>query len=244
MAVQLIHSHLAALPSDYPADKAIREAVEEANRKITPVDKDHEVPQLRVGTAVIVALVRQEAEGPLAWIGHIGDCRGYLIRAGRLNRITHDHTAVQSLLNQNLITPQEAYRHPDAGVLTRSLGVQPEVEIEIEKHPLAVGDTLLLCSDGLWDAIPEKEIERSASDLTVESSAHKLLSSGSGGRRPRQHRHRDGAGQRDPRSAPQIRPDQLVEVALRDLSAGSYRPRRADLPHVLGELIRAFSEML
>jgi serine/threonine protein phosphatase PrpC len=175
MAVQLIHTHLAALSQDYPADKAIREAAEQANAKITPVDKDPDVPQLRVGTAVVVALVQQEAEGAHAWIGHIGDCRAYLVRAGRLHRLTLDHSAVQSLLNRNLITPEEAYHHPDTLVLTRSLGVGPEVEIDIEKHPFAVGDTLLLCSNGLWDSVSDKEIERTASGPTVEAAARNLL---------------------------------------------------------------------
>lgn len=175
MAVQLIHSYLAALPDVYPADKAIREATERANAKITPVDKDPEVPQLRIGTTVIIAIVQQGEEGANAWIGHIGDCRAYLVRAGRLHRLTKDHSGVQSLLDRNLITPEEAYRHPDTSVLTRSLGVKPEVEIDIEKHSLAVGDTLLLCSDGLWNSVPEIEIERVASGPTVGVAALNLL---------------------------------------------------------------------
>jgi serine/threonine protein phosphatase PrpC len=175
MAVQLIQTHLAALPQDYPAEKAIRDAVEYANAKITPVDKDPEVPQLRVGTAVVVALVQQVAGGAQAWVGHVGDCRAYLVRADRLNRLTSDHSAVQSLLNRSLIAPEEAYHHPDTSVLTRALGVGPQVEIDIEGHAFAVGDTLLLCSDGLWDSIPEKMIEMTASGPTVESAAHSLL---------------------------------------------------------------------
>jgi PPM family protein phosphatase len=175
MAVQLIHSYLAGLPDIYPADKAIREAAEKANAKITPVDKDPEIPQLREGTSVIVALLQQKAEGAHAWIGHIGDCRAYLARAGRLHRLTKDHSGAQSLLDRNLVTPEDAYRHPDASVLTRSLGVRPEVEIEIEKHSLAVGDTLLLCSDGLWRSVPEIEIERAASGPTVGVAALNLL---------------------------------------------------------------------
>jgi protein phosphatase len=175
MAVQLIQAHLTSLPHDYPAEKAIKEAVEQANAKITPVDKDPDVPQLRVGTTVIVALVQQVQEGAHAWIGHIGDCRAYLLRAGRLHRLTSDHSAVQSLLNRNLITPEEAYHHPDTSVLTRALGVGPEVEIDIEGHAFAVGDTLLLCSDGLWDSVPEKDIQTTAAGPTVEAAAHSLL---------------------------------------------------------------------
>ncbi|MGD0939122.1 MAG: protein phosphatase 2C domain-containing protein [Terracidiphilus sp.] len=175
MAVQLIQSHLAALPEDYPAEKAIHDAIEQANAKITPVDKDHEVPQLRVGTAVVVALVQQIAEGAQAWIGHVGDCRAYLLRAGHLDRLTSDHSGVQSLLNRSLITPEEAYRHPDTSILTRSLGVGPEVEVDIEGHALATGDTLLLCSDGLWDTLSDKVIEATASGPTVEAAVHGLL---------------------------------------------------------------------
>jgi serine/threonine protein phosphatase PrpC len=174
-AVEQIHSYLVALPQDYAADKAIREAAAQANTKIAPADKEPDVPQLRVGTAVVIALLQQDAEGCYAWIGHIGDCRAYLVRAGRLHRLTLDHSGVQSLLTRSLIAPEEAYHHPDTGVLTRSLGTQPEVEIDIEKHPMAVGDTLLLCSDGLWDSVSEKEIERTASGPTVEAAARNLL---------------------------------------------------------------------
>jgi serine/threonine protein phosphatase PrpC len=124
-----------------------------------------------------VAVVQQRAEGIYAWIGHIGDSRAYLIRAGRLHRLTTDHSAVQALLNRNLITPEEAKNHPDSSVLTRSLGHQPEVEIDIEQHPLAIGDTLLLCSDGLWGFVSEQDIQRAADvpGQTLETVAHSLL---------------------------------------------------------------------
>jgi serine/threonine protein phosphatase PrpC len=81
------------------------------------------------------------------------------------------------MLSHNIITPEQAKNHPDASVLTRSLGHQPEVEIDIEQHPLAIGDTLLLCSDGLWGFVSELDIEKVADvpGLTLESSAHGLL---------------------------------------------------------------------
>jgi len=124
-----------------------------------------------------VAVVQQRATGTCVWIGHIGDSRAYLVRAGRLHRLTTDHSAVQAMLSRNLITPEEAKNHPDSSVLTRSLGHQSEVEIDIEQHPLAIGDTLLLCSDGLWGFVSELDIEKvaEAPGLTLESSAHGLL---------------------------------------------------------------------
>jgi protein phosphatase len=124
---------------------------------------------------VVAALLQQRGDITNACIGHIGNSRAYLMRAGRLHRLTTDHSAVQTLLNRNLITPEEAKNHPDASVLTRCLGHQLDVEIEIEQLPLAVGDTLLLCSYGLWGFVPESDIQTAAASLSVEAAAHNLL---------------------------------------------------------------------
>ena len=177
MVAEYFYLHLVALPRDYPADNAIREAVERVNAKIVATACAPGSPLPRMGSTVVVALLQQDAARIHAWVGHIGDSRAYLLRAGRLHRLTTDHTAVQSLLAHNLIPPEEALHHPDAAVLTRILGQQPEVEIDLERHPLAIGDTLLLCSDGLWRFVPEQEIQTAAAGLTMESTAHDLLES-------------------------------------------------------------------
>ena len=104
-----------------------------------------------------------QAQCRRAWIGHIGDSRAYHVHDGRLSRVTNDHSAVQALLNRNLITPEAARHHPDASVLTRSLGHQPEVDIDMTMVQLATGDTLLLCSDGLWGYVEEQQIATSSS---------------------------------------------------------------------------------
>jgi serine/threonine protein phosphatase PrpC len=174
MVAEYFYLHLAALPRDYPADSAIREAVERVNAKIVAAAAPGS-PHPNMQSSVVVALLQQDAASIHAWVGHIGDSRAYLLRAGRLHRLTTDHTAVQSLLDRNLITPDEALHHPDAAVLTRVLGQQPEVQIDLERHPLAIGDTLLLCSDGLWRFVPEQDLEVAAGSLTIESAAHDLL---------------------------------------------------------------------
>ena len=69
----------------------------------------------------------------------------------------------------------EAVGHPEAGVLTRYLGQRTGVDFEIDHLPLAIGDTLLLCSNGLWNTLPELEMETLAGGVTVEGSAQKLL---------------------------------------------------------------------
>jgi serine/threonine protein phosphatase PrpC len=175
IVVENYYAYLTALPSDYPAEDAIREATKYANANIVEFAGTRHSPQLRKGSAVVVALLQQENDITHAWIGHIGDCRAYLLRAGRLHRLTTDHTAVQSLLVHNLILPEEAENHPESTVLTRSLGRMPEVEIDIEQHPLGLGDTLLLCSDGLWRTVPDREIEEATGSPALEDSARNLL---------------------------------------------------------------------
>jgi serine/threonine protein phosphatase PrpC len=177
MVVENFYAHLSALPPDYPVDIAIRGAAARANAQIMAAASAPGSPNQRMGSTVVVAVVQHQADETCAWIGHIGDSRAYLVRAGRLHRLTTDHTAVQALLSRNLITPEEAQNHPDSSVLSRSLGHQPEVEIDIEQHPLAIGDTLLLCSDGLWGFVSELDIQRVADvpGMTLETSAHRLL---------------------------------------------------------------------
>jgi protein phosphatase len=177
MVVECFQQVLSGLPQDYAPDQAIRDACAHANATVVAQAALPDSPYKRMGSTVVMALIVQDANGIRAWIGHVGDSRAYLLRDGRLSRITNDHSAVQALLNRNLITPEEAQNHPDASVLTRSLGHHPEVEIDIEMVPLAVGDSLLLCSDGLWGFVPEAEIERAVADpgLTLEAAAQALL---------------------------------------------------------------------
>jgi len=177
IAVENFYTYLASLPKDYPVDNGLRGAAARAHAQIVAAASAPGSPYQHMGSTVVVAVLQQRAEGICAWIGHIGDSRAYLIRAGRLHRLTIDHSAVQALLSRNLITPEEAKNHPDSSVLTRSLGHQPEVEIDIEQHPLAIGDTLLLCSDGLWGLVSELDIQRAVDvpGQTLETAAHGLL---------------------------------------------------------------------
>ncbi|MGA3370653.1 MAG: protein phosphatase 2C domain-containing protein [Terracidiphilus sp.] len=175
MVVKHFREHLTRLPAEYPAKLAIREAAEIANAKILAAPREPGTVNVRMGSTVVAAVLQEGDDGPVAWIGHVGDSRAYLWRVGRLYRLTIDHSAVQSMLSRKLITPEEAEHHPDIPVLTRSLGRLPEVEIDIERHPLAVGDTLLFCSDGLWGFVPEHEIEKAAGGPSLEAAAQKLL---------------------------------------------------------------------
>ncbi len=175
MAVDVLSSALAAMPTFFPPAIAIQEAACRTNAEIFAAAAEPGTAYNRMGTTVALALLQQAPEqrrAPVrAWVGHIGDSRAYLARNGRLQRITRDHSAMQLLIDRGLITPQEARRHPDASVLTRSLGHEPHVEIELNEVALQPGDSLLLCSDGLWGFVPEQEIERVLADSTLDAEA-------------------------------------------------------------------------
>jgi serine/threonine protein phosphatase PrpC len=180
LAVEALCAGLADMPTFFPPAIAIQEAASRANAEIAAAAAEPDSPNSRMGTTVVLALLHPDPDQPSAvqaWIGHVGDSRAYVVHDSRLSRITRDHTAVQLLLEHNLIAPEEAHNHPDASVLTRTLGREPNVEIELNSVALQPGDSLLLCSDGLWGYVPEPEIERVLADpaLSAEAASRALL---------------------------------------------------------------------
>lgn len=109
-----------------------------------------------MGTTITAAVL---TDGRMHLV-HVGDSRAYLLRDGRLTRLTEDHTLVQRLVNEGKLTPQEAEIHPHRSVLTRALGVEADVEIDRMSEDVRTGDRILLCSDGLTSMVPEEEITR------------------------------------------------------------------------------------
>ncbi|PYF09887.1 protein phosphatase [Rhodobacter viridis] len=132
--------------------------------------------------ATLVALLLHEDGFACLWAG---DSRAYLLRAGKLFRLTEDHTEVQALLNAGAITPDEARYWPRRNVITRAIGVTDLPECERMGGPLEPGDLFLLCSDGLTGLVEDAEIERIAAEpvpaqvicdalvaLTLDRGAH------------------------------------------------------------------------
>lgn len=109
-----------------------------------------------MGATVALACVR----GRQAFIAHMGDSRAYLLRQGRLERLTQDHTVVGILLRGGEITPEEAKHHPARSRLSRYVGMQGVVYPDVRAVELANGDRLLLCSDGLTGMVEDAEIAR------------------------------------------------------------------------------------
>jgi protein phosphatase len=100
-----------------------------------------------MGTTVVACLV---ADGGRVVIGHVGDSRAYLLRDGRLQALTRDHTIVEELVDRGLLAADEAERHPYKNVLSRNLGARPETRVDLLELVMRGGDRLLLCSDGLF----------------------------------------------------------------------------------------------
>lgn len=93
-----------------------------------------------------------------ALIGHVGDSRAYLFRTGKLEQLTKDHSYVQMLIENGYITKEEALHHPHRNIITRAIGTEREVEADILTIDLLAGDLLLLCSDGLNNAVTDGQI--------------------------------------------------------------------------------------
>jgi PPM family protein phosphatase len=100
-----------------------------------------------MGTTVVACLV---VDPKRVVIGHVGDSRAYLLRHGRLQSLTRDHTIVEELVDRGVLQADEAERHPYKNVLSRNLGSKPETRVDLFELELRPGDRLLLCSDGLY----------------------------------------------------------------------------------------------
>lgn len=93
-------------------------------------------------------------------VAHVGDTRAYLLRDGRLSRLTTDHSRVRELVDAGRLTPQEAAVHPERALLARALGHGDPDGPDLGTHPAQAGDRYALCSDGLWTLLPDAAIER------------------------------------------------------------------------------------
>ena len=107
-----------------------------------------------MGTTLVSAV----AEEKYAIVCNIGDSRAYLIRDGEITRITHDHSVVQTLVENGNITAEEARTHPNRNLITRALGVSANIVPEYNRCEIEEGDILLLCTDGLTNMVADDDI--------------------------------------------------------------------------------------
>ncbi|MDQ8733443.1 Stp1/IreP family PP2C-type Ser/Thr phosphatase [Paenibacillus sp. LHD-38] len=150
----------------------IRQAISKANEAVFELASRNENYH-NMGTTIVAALVKQDN----AIIGHVGDSRAYKIKEGVITQITNDHTLVNELVKSGQLSPEEAAHHPRRNVLTRAVGTDSHVDIEVQSVEWSPHDVLLLCSDGLSNMVSEQQMLQTVSteQLELEAKADHLI---------------------------------------------------------------------
>jgi PPM family protein phosphatase len=140
-----------------PPERVLEETIESANRTIHELARKD--PGLAgMGTTTTALIV--DLEGEAVAIGHVGDSRAYRFRAGKLERLTRDHSLVEEMRRKGQLTEAQAEDHPQRSIITRALGPEPEVQVDIQTVPAQAGDVFLICSDGLTTMLDEDHVAR------------------------------------------------------------------------------------
>jgi protein phosphatase len=140
-----------------PPERVLEETIESANRTIHELARKD--PGLAgMGTTTTAMIVDLDAEEVA--IGHVGDSRAYRFRAGKLERLTRDHSLVEEMRRKGQLTDAQAEDHPQRSIITRALGPEPEVKVDVQTVPAQAGDVFLICSDGLTTMLDEDHIAR------------------------------------------------------------------------------------
>ena len=144
--------------------QALRNAVRTAN--VAVYDAALEAGRHGMGTTMTALTLA----GHSALIANVGDSRTYRVRGGECTQLTSDHSKVGEMLRMRLLTPEQAANHPARSMLTRSLGADPAVQVDIVETDVARDDVFVLCSDGLWDAVARTEMGTIVGGMVGERS--------------------------------------------------------------------------
>ncbi len=154
------------------AGQCLRDAVADANAAIFQAAQD-EAGYAGMGTTLVAALFFDDRVA----VAHVGDSRLYRLRDGTLNLLTHDHSLLQEQIDSGLLSAEEARHSLNRNLVTRALGVDPLVEVDLAEHLVLPDDLYLLCSDGLNDMVPDEEIALALQTLSghLELAATQLV---------------------------------------------------------------------
>ena len=158
---------------DGGGERRVTALIQEANRRVHD-RATTDAAATGMGTTITAALV--EHDGRVAF-GHVGDSRAYLLRDGRLDQLTDDHSLVAELVRRGELSPAEAEVHPQRSVITRALGTDPDVDVDTFSVEARAGDVFLICSDGLSSYVDGGEIEEIMSHHrgNLEAGARSLI---------------------------------------------------------------------
>ena len=165
-----VESFDGGLPDGSPAEGLVQ-VIEGANRRIHDRSRA-ESQRAGMGTTVTAAYVGEED----VTIAHVGDSRAYLLREGQLIRLTRDHSLVGELVARGKLTEEQAETHPQRSVITRALGPEPDVQVDVDNYPARAGDVFMVCSDGLTSMVPEARVTAILTDAdALESAGRELI---------------------------------------------------------------------
>jgi len=166
----VVREFVAAPPGDTAT--ALAHAVQVANQEIWEHSRSHQDLNGMGTTCTALALNADQV-----LVAHVGDSRAYLVRAHRARQITTDHSLVAQLVARNQLSPEEARSDPRRNVVTRSVGVGPDLDVDVVAvgEPLKGGDTLVLCSDGLHGQMSDDEIAGFAMGESLPDACRDLI---------------------------------------------------------------------
>jgi len=160
-----------AIGQKKPDADALRVAVEAANRRVFDMASHDETLK---GMGTTMSMIWADEKRLL--IAHVGDSRIYRLRDGKMQQVTNDHSFVAELVRNNIITPEMAKTHPNRNIITRAVGVDPFVEVDVLEEELLPGDLWLICSDGLHGMVEDAEMEQILTGMELEEAAERLMS--------------------------------------------------------------------
>jgi protein phosphatase len=170
-AVDVFTETYAASTEKDPQER-LRTALNRAHQRIQHDAKANPRLHSMGTTCTALALVNNQLH-----FVHVGDSRLYLLRDGKLQALTRDHTLIARLLENGLIRADQAQDHPQKNVLTSALGVVDEMEVDVpaSPQPILKGDILMMCTDGLWGQVNSGEIEQALASQPPEAACRALV---------------------------------------------------------------------
>ena len=178
MVVDALRCLPAAADIDELAGKAV-EALTEVNRELIELANSSEVGRKGTIGTTVVGLAIADGAFRCFWMG---DSRAYRLRDGEIERVSHDHSLVQNLVDAGILKPEDAETHENANLITRAVGVSEQVEVDIVGGDARPGDQFVLASDGLTRVVPDDELAaelvRSAPAQAVDNLIEMVLARG------------------------------------------------------------------
>ena len=166
----LMQAYRESLGTDIAQD--LSGAMVAANRIVHRESVQH--PELNgMGTTCTAAVIR----GREVYLAHVGDSRAYFVRSGRIRQLTHDHSLVGQLVRDRQLTAEQARSDPRRNVVTRSVGIGSEVDVDAERIPdtLRGGDVLILCTDGLHGLVSDDELSAAVTRHDLDQACDHLV---------------------------------------------------------------------